>query len=50
MIENILLKLENEVSIETIELLNFLIGFDNNCPYIITANRVPNCISLPVKK
>ena len=38
--------LENEVSIVAIEPLSFLIGFDNNCPYIITANRVPNCISL----
>ena len=41
MIANILLMLENEVSIVAIEELSFLIGSVNNCPYIITANRVP---------
>ena len=44
------LMLENAVSIEAIEVLNFLIGFVNNCPYIITANRVPNPISPTDKK
>ena len=50
MIAKILLMLENAVSIEAIEVLSFLIGFVNNCPYMINANRVPSCISLTDKK
>ena len=41
MIANIILMLDNEVSIVAIEEFSFLIGYVNNCPYIITANRVP---------
>ena len=41
-IAKILLTLENVVSIFAIEELSFLIGFVNNCPYMITANRVPS--------
>jgi len=40
MMANILLMLENEVSMEAIEVLSFLIGLFSNCPYMITANRV----------
>ena len=42
--------LENEVSMEASEELSFLIGFVNNCPYIIIASSVPSCISLTDKR
>ena len=42
--------LENKVSIDAIEVLNFLIGFVNNPAYIINANRVPSGISLTDKR